>query len=283
MFVKKVKNTAYFKRFQVKFRRRREGKTDYYARKRLVSQDKTKYNAPKYRFVVRFTLRDVICQIVAPKVKGDHILCAAYSHELPNYGLKVGLTNYAATYCTGLLCARRLLRKLHLDKKYEGVGTPDGTYFLEEAPQIGAKPFKAYLDVGLARTTTGARIFGALKGACDGGIIIPHSEEGKRFPGWNSKDSKYDPKVHKDKIFGKPVSDYMKYLKKNNEKKYEKQFSNFLKNQITAETDFVKLYSAVHKAIRENPSPKKKKRICKRKRFFKKEVNFIRKKSKLKS
>ena len=34
---------------QVKFRRRREGKTDYFARKRLVIQDKNKYNTPKYR------------------------------------------------------------------------------------------------------------------------------------------------------------------------------------------------------------------------------------------
>ena len=35
---------------QVKFRRRREGKTDYFARKRLVVQDKNKYNTPKYRY-----------------------------------------------------------------------------------------------------------------------------------------------------------------------------------------------------------------------------------------
>jgi len=40
---------------------------------------------------------------------------------------------------------------------------------------------RAYLDIGLARTTTGARIFGAMKGAADGGIDIPHSV--KRFPG----------------------------------------------------------------------------------------------------
>jgi len=35
-------------------------------------------------------------------------MCAAHSHELPKYGLKVGLTNYAAAYCTGLLLARRV-------------------------------------------------------------------------------------------------------------------------------------------------------------------------------
>ena len=40
---------------------------------------------------------------------GDVIVAAAYAHELPRYGLKVGLTNYAAAYCTGLLVARRLL------------------------------------------------------------------------------------------------------------------------------------------------------------------------------
>lgn len=36
------------------------------------------------------------------------IVCAAYAHELPKYGVKVGLTNYAAAYCTGLLLARRV-------------------------------------------------------------------------------------------------------------------------------------------------------------------------------
>jgi len=41
-FVKIVKNKAYFKRFQVKFKRRRECKTDYAARKRLILQDKNK-------------------------------------------------------------------------------------------------------------------------------------------------------------------------------------------------------------------------------------------------
>ena len=35
-------------------------------------------------------------------------------------------------------------------------------------------PFRCFLDVGLARTTTGARVFGALKGAVDGGLDIPH-------------------------------------------------------------------------------------------------------------
>uniref|UniRef100_A0A8C5VW17 Large ribosomal subunit protein uL18 n=1 Tax=Microcebus murinus TaxID=30608 RepID=A0A8C5VW17_MICMU len=92
-FVKVVKNKAYFKRYQVKFRSRREGKTDYYAWKRLVIQDKNKYNTPKYRMIVH-----IICQIAYACIEGDVIVCAAYTHELPKYGVKVGLTNYAAAY-----------------------------------------------------------------------------------------------------------------------------------------------------------------------------------------
>jgi len=201
--VKLIKNKAYFKRFQTKFKRRREGKTDYKQRKALITQDKTKYSAPKYRFVVRITNRDVVCQVVSSKLKGDFVVCAAYSHELSTYGLKLGLTNYAAAYCTGLLLGRRLLQKLKLDKKYGGNETVDGTYFLvsHDEKSTGPRPFKCNLDVGLTRTTTGNRIFGALKGACDSGLYIPHSEEGKRFPGWNHKENKYDPEVHKKIYF----------------------------------------------------------------------------------
>ena len=113
-FVKVVKSKAYFKRFQVKFRRRREGKTDYYARKRLVVQDKNKYNTPKYRMIVRMSNKDITCQIAYARLEGDRVVAAAYSHELPRYGVKIGLTNYAAAYCTGLLLARRVSVFIHL-------------------------------------------------------------------------------------------------------------------------------------------------------------------------
>lgn len=51
---------------------------------------------------------DDVFQIAYAKIEGDMIVCAAYSHELPKYGIPVGLTNYAAAYCTGLLLARRV-------------------------------------------------------------------------------------------------------------------------------------------------------------------------------
>ena len=62
-YVKVVKNKAYFKRYQVKLRRRREGKTDYFARKRLTVQEKNKYNTPKYRLIVRFSNKDITAQV----------------------------------------------------------------------------------------------------------------------------------------------------------------------------------------------------------------------------
>jgi len=60
-FVKVLKNKAYYKRYQTAWRRRREGKTDYQARRRLVVQEKDKYDSKKYRFVVRRTNRRIIC------------------------------------------------------------------------------------------------------------------------------------------------------------------------------------------------------------------------------
>ncbi|URD80031.1 60S ribosomal protein, partial [Musa troglodytarum] len=92
-FVKTQKTKAYFKRFQVKYKRRRQGKTDYRARIRLINQDKNKYNTPKYRFI---TNKDITAQIISASIAGDLVLASAYSHELPRYGLEVGLTNYAA-------------------------------------------------------------------------------------------------------------------------------------------------------------------------------------------
>merc|ERR1711898_50940 len=73
-FIKVVKNKAYYKRFQVKYKRRREGKTDYYARKRLVSQDKNKFATPKYRFVVRFSNKDITCQVVSSEFEDCFVL-----------------------------------------------------------------------------------------------------------------------------------------------------------------------------------------------------------------
>jgi len=254
-FVKVVKNKSYFKRFQVKFRRRREGKTDYRARKRMVTQAKNKYNTPKYRMIVRLTNTDVICQYAYAKLEGDHIVCAAYSHEVPKYGVKVGLTNYAAAYCTGLLLARRLLRKFKLDDIYKGVEQVTGEYFLQEDEEGKPGTFRGCLDVGLARTTTGARIFAALKGAVDGGLEIPHSEA--RFPGYRRRKKELNAEVHRHHILGGHVADYMRKLLEEDEEAYKRQFSRYVKEGITAD-DLEQIYTNAHAAIRKDPEHQKK-------------------------
>lgn len=255
-FVKVVKDRQYFKRFQVKYRRRREGKTDYYARKRLCVQDKNKYNTPKYRLVVRFTNKDIVVQVAYARIQGDVILSSAYAHELPRYGVKVGLTNYAAAYCTGLLMARRVLAKLDLAKHYEGQTEIDGDeYCVDDAPGAPSA-FRCFLDIGLARTTTGARIFGVLKGAVDGGLNIPHNC--KRFPGYDSESKDFNADVHRQHIFGQHVADYMRSLQEEDQDAFQRQFSGFIKAGVTADS-IEGMYTKCHAAIRADPAPKPKK------------------------
>jgi large subunit ribosomal protein L5e len=259
-FIKVYKTKAYYKRFQTRFRRRREGKTDYYARKRLITQDKSKYNTAKYRLVARLTCSRVIAQVVYSTIQGDRIVAGADSYELKRYGLETGLTNYAACYATGLLVARRLLSKTGLDKLYSGAKKVDGEDYDVSNDHKGneRRPFKAVLDVGLTRTTTGNRVFGILKGACDGGLHVPHST--KRFPGFTKETGKggketYNAKAHRERIFGLHVEKYMKTLKDSDKEAYTKQFSKWdaalKKSNVTS---LEKLYTKVHEEIRKNPA-----------------------------
>ena len=238
-------------RFQTKYKRRRVGKTDYYARKRLITQAKNKYNAPKYRLVVRFTNRDIIVQIVTSEISGDKVFCAAYSHELKRYGVKHGLTNWAAGYATGLLIARRALKKLGLDEDFQGVEEPDGEYKLTEAAEESERrPFKCFLDVGLQRTSTGARIFGVMKGASDGGLYIPHSEN--RFPGYDAETKQLDAEALRKYIFAGHVAEYMETLADDDEERYKSQFQGYIDDDIEAD-GLEEMYQEAHKQIREDP------------------------------
>ncbi|XP_011385002.2 60S ribosomal protein L5-like [Pteropus vampyrus] len=130
-----------------------------------------------------------LLQIAYARIEGDMIVCAAYAHELPKYGVKVGLTNYAAAYCTGLLLARRLLNRFGMDKIYEGQVEVTGDEYNVESIDGQPGAFTCYLDAGLARTTTGNKVFGALKGAVDGGLSIPHRYAVLLFRGYEMKPS----------------------------------------------------------------------------------------------
>ena len=80
----------------------------------------------------------------------------------------------------------QVLKKFNLDSVYAGQTEVDGEHFMVEDVDDGPGAFRACLDVGLSRTSTGANVFGAMKGCADGGIEIPHSE--KRFPGYDAEE-----------------------------------------------------------------------------------------------
>jgi len=226
----------------------------------LITQDKNKYQSPKYRLVVRFTNRYVICQIVYAEINGDKVLCSANSKELIKHGLTTGLKNYAAAYCTGLLLARRLLKQVGLDETYSGVEEPTGevvstevngrTYFVGEVDDE-KRPFRALLDVGIKNTTTGAKVFGAMKGASDGGLDIPHSN--KRFPGFNRDTKQFDAATHKARIMGEHIADYMREMEEDDEENFKRHFSRYLEDGIAAD-EMEELYEKVHASIREDPA-----------------------------
>ncbi len=129
--------------FRVKFRRRREGKTNYYRRMRLLQSRRP-------RLVVRKTNNTTIVQIINASVVGDSTVASAISTELTNHGWVAGTGNTPSAYLTGLLAGLR-------------------------AKSRGVKD--AVLDIGLNPPVKGSRVYAALKGAIDAGLEIPHNPE----------------------------------------------------------------------------------------------------------
>jgi large subunit ribosomal protein L5e len=177
-------------------------------------------------------------------------LASAYAHELRRYGIQYGLTNWAAFYATGLLLARRVNKKFNLD--YEGHTEVTGEDYHVEANFGAAAPFRALLDIGLVRTTTGARVFGALKGVCDGGVDVPHND--RRFPGSKKEGDEFkgDPEIVKKYIFGGHVADYMRSLSENNEEAFNRQFKRYVDAGVGPD-DLEGVYKKAHAAIRKDP------------------------------
>lgn len=129
-------------RYFVQFRRRREGKTDYYQRQRLIVSGKN-------RMVIRKTNRHIIVQLVSASMEGDYTLVNVNSKELENYGYKGYLGNTPAAYLTGMLFAIRA----------QNAGYTEGV-----------------ADIGLQVASAGARVFAAVKGAVEAGFDIPVGE-----------------------------------------------------------------------------------------------------------
>lgn len=120
-----------------------------------------------------------------------------------------------------------------MDSLYKGCTEVTGAEYNVEPVDEGPGAFRCYLDVGLARTTTGARVFGAMKGAVDGGLNIPHSV--KRFPGYSAETKSFNAEIHRAHIFGQHVSDYMKTLEEEDSEAFKRQFSKYISLGIRAD------------------------------------------------
>ncbi len=129
-------------RYSVKFRRRKEGRTDYRHRLRLL-----KSGLP--RVVVRKTARNIIVQFIEYHPGGDRVIAAAMARELRKRGWTSSTANLSAAYLTGLLAARR-------------------------ASAAGID--RCVLDIGLHVPSRGCKMFAALKGVLDAGIVVPHND-----------------------------------------------------------------------------------------------------------
>ena len=125
------------------FRRRREGRTNYHVRYRLILSKKP-------RVVVRKSNASTTLQLVVAEQLGDKTLLTVNSKELEDFGYTLSKSNLPAAYLTGLLFGKKML----------ALGNVEGI-----------------ADIGLHASTRGNRIYAAIKGVVDAGVNVPHSPE----------------------------------------------------------------------------------------------------------
>ena len=124
-------------------RRRREARTDYHQRLRLLKSGKP-------RLVARKSNQHIRAQLVTTGPQGDNTLASAHSQDLAEYGWEAPTGNMPAAYLTGLLAGLR-------------------------AVEAGVE--EAVLDIGLNSPTPGSKVFAVQEGAIDAGLEIPHNDD----------------------------------------------------------------------------------------------------------
>ena len=130
-------------RYNVPMRRRREVRTDYHQRLRLLKSGKP-------RLVARVSNSHVRAQLITPGPNGDETHAAASSEELGEFGWEAPTGNLPSAYLTGLLAGSR-------------------------AVEAGLS--EAVLDIGLHTATPGSKVFGVQEGAIDAGLAVPHNDD----------------------------------------------------------------------------------------------------------
>ncbi len=129
-------------RYKVPMRRRREVRTDYHQRLRLLKSGKP-------RLVARVSNAHVRAQLATPGQNGDEIHVSASSEDLDEYDWDAPTGNLPSAYLTGYLLGARA---------------------------VAAGFEEAVLDIGLNTATPGSKVFAMQEGAIDAGLEIPHSE-----------------------------------------------------------------------------------------------------------
>ncbi|MHA1719340.1 MAG: 50S ribosomal protein L18 [Promethearchaeota archaeon] len=132
-------------KYRISFRRRREGKTNYHRRLKLII-------SRRKRLVIRCSNKHTVVQVVDALVKGDKILAQSHSSQLEKYFSWVHNTgNMPSAYLTGYLCGLRAKK---------------------------AKIDDIILDIGII--VHNERIKSAFRGFLDAGNEVPHDD--KWFP-----------------------------------------------------------------------------------------------------
>ena len=153
------------------YRRRRSGETDYRRRLKLLKSGNS-------RAVVRVSNTRVVCQVVSWEKDGDRVELSVTGDDLVSkyaWPESNSRKNIPASYLVGYALGKSALAAGH---------------------------DQAVLDIGLAASTPGNRVFAALKGMVDAGLEIPHGDtvlpEEDRLNGFHIDDS-YASSVEKTK------------------------------------------------------------------------------------
>jgi len=140
-------NTRDFRRkgkiYTVPLRRKRQRRTNYKKRFKILTSNKT-------RLVVRKSLKNLQVSIIEYGTKGDKILFTVNSSVLSKLGWKFDYGNIPSAYLTGLLAGKKAIEK-------------------------GIK--EAILDLGFNTHSKGSRLYAALAGAIDAGLKVPFDPE----------------------------------------------------------------------------------------------------------
>ena len=130
-------------RYNVAFRRRREARTDYYVRRKLLRGGET-------RAIVRRSNKNITIQFADFDMGGDLIAATASSRELKALGWDKSCSSIPAAYLTGYLAGKKALKA--------------GIEY-------------AVLDIGMQNPQYGGVLFAAVSGMIDAGLEVPCSED----------------------------------------------------------------------------------------------------------